>query len=125
MNPVIVGAIALVILIIIIVIVMIVRNKQAANAAAAQEAANAQWRCVPGIYFPIRYVNGDVQCLSTDGINCMGQGSDAGCAALQIPANANPLTCGADHLSKWGSTGYDNPAHWCNKGKTGILGTSA
>jgi len=25
-----------------------------------------------------------------------------------------PLVCGADHLDKWGSTGYENPGHWCN-----------
>jgi hypothetical protein len=124
MNKLVVGIIVVLIIIIIAAVVAVtVSKKRAADLVAAQ----AQWRCVAGYNTPVRYINGDVQCLSTDGINCMYVPDAAGCVSTlsNIPANINPLSCGADHLAKWGSTGYDNPQHWCNTGKTGILGTSA
>lgn len=125
MSPLIIGVIVVLTLLIIIIVVVAVRRKHQANAAAAIIADQQRWRCVPGIACPIRYYNGDIQCMSVDGVNCMWQADDAACAALQPPANVNPLACGADSLAKWGSTGYDDPNHWCFRGKNAILGTSA
>jgi hypothetical protein len=76
------------------------------------------WLCIPGQTSPMR-VNamGNVECLSTDGINC--QWNTVSCETIQdYDASSispiNPLVCGADHLSVWGSTGYDDPPnHWC------------
>lgn len=127
MKGIIIGAVVVIVLIIIAVVGVLVSKQRAAAAAAALLEAQGQWRCVPGYNTPVRYVNGDVQCLSTDGTNCMNGGDAAGCAAMlsQMPSSVNPLSCGADHLAKWGSVGYDNPAHWCSVAKSGILGTSA
>jgi hypothetical protein len=34
-----------------------------------------------------------------------------------------PLVCGADHHSKWGVTGYQDPKHWCSLVRSDHPGT--
>ncbi|KDO18465.1 hypothetical protein SPRG_15343 [Saprolegnia parasitica CBS 223.65] len=83
------------------------------------EGKGKAWTCVPGIAFPTRINDdGDVECMSTDGKNCLSTGED--CEAMITAtddASLNPLTCGADHDAKWGSTGYLDTTHWCNLGR--------
>jgi hypothetical protein len=75
------------------------------------------WVCIPGINAPVRLNTvGDIQCMSSDGKNCLWQTSSQNCSTLIVNpiATVNPLTCGADSLAKWGATGYDTPGNWCN-----------
>lgn len=76
---------------------------------------STQWRCISGINVPIRLdSNGDVQCSSTDGINCLW---DKKCDLSKLPSNLNPLTCGDPNVyKKWKTYGYEKKDHWCNKG---------
>lgn len=51
----------------------------------------------------------DIECASYDGRNCLWGTSFDSVDLSQIKA----LTCGEDHLAKWGTTGYENRDHWC------------
>lgn len=68
-----------------------------------------QWICLQGIETPIRISANckDPECMSEDGINCI-----IGC-----PKQIKPLTCGQDHNTIHGMTGYDMPGHWCTKSR--------
>ena len=58
--------------------------------------------------------NGDIECASYDGKNCLW-----GLNINQISFNRiKPLACGEHHYDVWGDTGYAHPEHWCNKLKT-------
>ncbi len=73
------------------------------------------WRCVPGVKAPLRKnANGDVECASIDGKNCL-QSKPCDQQLKTLPNNLNPLACGEMHKKQWGGTGYDKPGHWCNK----------
>jgi hypothetical protein len=57
--------------------------------------------------------NGNPACASYNGRDCLW-----GHSFSQIDfEKVRPLTCGADHLAKWGVTGYENPRHWCSLAK--------
>lgn len=58
----------------------------------------------------MRFDGGNVQCYSTDGVNCAWGTSAVNAAKDPAP---KPLSCGAAHKAIWGSTGYDTPNHWC------------
>jgi len=74
---------------------------------------STKWTCLNGINVPVRLnSSGDVQCAATDGRNCLWGDS---CNASTLPDNLKPLTCGSDHNSQWGGTGYSDKNHWCNK----------
>lgn len=77
------------------------------------QAAPWDWVTFQGnALVPVRSVDGNVQCFSTDNRNCKW-----GMAAAQLTAsqqsNAKPLACGADHKQKYGSDGYSKSGHWC------------
>ena len=74
------------------------------------------WKCVSDIGVPITRIGAEVACLATDGKQCLWGTCKRGRIVKRIPRNVNPLKCGADHKAKYGSTGYDNPSHWCAKG---------
>lgn len=83
-----------------------------------------QWACYDGIYVPIKQTaSGDPACLSRDGMNCVWSTDDAGCKATlaNMGSPVNQLACGADVKSKWGITGYEDPNHWCAKGKKAMM----
>jgi len=81
--------------------------------AATAPAAADGWRTgyfPPGhVVFRITY-GGNPACASYNGRDCL----------WNVPMGAidfyrlRPLVCGADHLDKWGSTGYEQPRHWCS-----------
>ncbi len=78
------------------------------------------WKCLSGITVPLRKnVSGDIECMSLDSTNCLWKSDAAECSTLVTtpPQNLNPLICGSMHKTKYGGTGYDNPEHWCAKGK--------
>jgi hypothetical protein len=57
-----------------------------------------------------RIVNGNPECASYDGRNCLwGQAMNT----IRF-GDVRPLVCGADHRTKWGVTGYNDPRHWCS-----------
>jgi hypothetical protein len=76
------------------------------------------WKCEGG-YAYRRNQNGDVECASTDGKNCMDVKCDDNLIAqynsATPPANLKPLACGCDHNTLHGVTGYENDTHWCKK----------
>lgn len=80
----------------------------------------APWRCLTGITVPLRLnAEGDVECMSTNEKDCLWRNNSDECNGLlgSLPGGLKPLVCGDGHARAWGSTGYDNPDHWCSKGK--------
>lgn len=85
-----------------------------------KDVTNRCWKCVPGILTPVsKNDNGDIECASTDGRNCLWVGTPAKCEEMiqNMPKNLKPLSCGPPHQSLYGITGYNYPAHWCTKAK--------
>ena len=81
---------------------------------------NINWSCVSDINVPLRKnASGDIECMSQNNKDCLWKSNANECQALldSPPIDIKPLTCGSMHKDKWGSTGYDNVAHWCSKGK--------
>lgn len=62
---------------------------------------------------------GDVQGFSRNGSSLEEQGSFSSCQqAINVrPSEAIPMTCGDKMKAAVGSTGYDNPNHWCAKNR--------
>ena len=57
--------------------------------------------------------DGNTACASYDAAQCLW-----GIAYDQIDfTKVKPLVCGDGHRAVWGSTGYEDPKHWCNLGK--------
>jgi hypothetical protein len=78
------------------------------------------WKCLAGINVPLRKnVGGDVECMSQNNKDCLWKSNESECKLLlsSPPSDLKPLVCGDMHKSQWGDTGYDNPIHWCAKGK--------
>ena len=86
-------------------------------------SSEGPWKCLPGIPVPLqRNVQGDVQCMSYDGVGCLWQGNEDQCNGLirGIFHNNNtirPLVCGEMHARYHGGSGYDNPGHWCARAR--------
>ena len=54
--------------------------------------------------------DGNPACASYDGANCLW-----GKTRAEIDfAKVKPLVCGARHRQLYGSTGFEDPKHWCN-----------
>jgi hypothetical protein len=89
--------------------------------STAQKLNNeTPWKCLPGIPVPLRKnVMGDVECMSFNYRDCLWQGSDGACQALNNnkPASLAPLACGEMHNRNYGGSGYDSPGHWCANAK--------
>lgn len=87
----------------------------------AGSASDVKWQCLQGITVPVALApNGNVQCMSTDGKNCLWQQNADGCSSLiRSPPTQpiKPLECGDAHKQLYSVTGYENPTHWCNKAK--------
>jgi hypothetical protein len=99
--------------------------KQACDGTAS---CAATWRCLPGVKTPLRLWKGDLQCASRDGRNCLWDvcSGEAAKTTLWTGKDAlTPLTCGADHKAKHGTTGYDTPQHWCDVGCKNVAGCAA
>ena len=78
-----------------------------------------EWTCIfsekNNSYVKIRKnPQGDTECgrISSSVAGCSWFGNIKECKQL-TPYNAS-LTCGDDHLQKYGTTGYDTTGHWCN-----------
>jgi len=54
----------------------------------------------------------EVECLSTDGVNCMRSSSCLD-QASKSAQDAQYVQCGAKMAEAFGTTGYDDPSHWC------------
>lgn len=90
------------------------RNRQAQERAAALQ--RARW---PSYNFPppngglLVYTimpDGNPACASYDGGACLW-----GVSYDQIDfKRMKPLACGPEHRSRWGTTGYEDPRHWCS-----------
>ena len=74
------------------------------------------WKCVGNIKTPLSRIEGDIACLSSNGKDCIWNTCLNG-VLPPLPRVIRPLKCGADHLSKYGDTGYNNPEHWCTQGE--------
>lgn len=80
-----------------------------------ESSLESPWRCYPGFTPPMRRnKQGDIECMSSDGVGCMWAGDCA--PKLNTPASAvKSLACGENHKKLYGGTGYDTPTHWCSK----------
>lgn len=58
--------------------------------------------------------DGDLECMSADGKNCMWTGNMDACSNSLTTKSPQPLTCGKNHKAAYGVTGYDTILHWCN-----------
>lgn len=80
-------------------------------------AVETPWLCrrFNGQFSGVRKnAEGDVECLSSDGKNCMWTGDIGACnTTLSTTKSPQPLTCGKMHKAAYGTTGYDSD-HWCN-----------
>lgn len=86
-----------------------------------------KWKCILDLPVPLRKnAKGDVECMSTNGRDCLWSGSMDRCNALEKspPSNLNPLQCGDMHNRVWGGTGYNNERHWCTRGMNFSVGAS-
>ncbi|MFS8980787.1 toll/interleukin-1 receptor domain-containing protein [Cupriavidus necator] len=54
--------------------------------------------------------SGDPACMSYNGASCLWGLEYKDVDFTQV----KPLVCGDPHNAVWGSTGYDNPKHWCS-----------
>lgn len=80
--------------------------------------AATNWTCLPDLPVPVRRTaEGEIQCMSDTGGNCMWRGNMEECNQLveSRPSNLIPVECGAKHAAVWGITGYDTPEHWCQE----------
>ena len=59
----------------------------------------------------------EVECLSSDGVNCVQSRSCMDEAAHQSQQHAKFVQCGAEMAKAHGTTGYDDPDHWCSCAK--------
>lgn len=76
------------------------------------------WKCYTGINTPLRKnAAGDVECMAVNGKDCLWSKEDCEKNLSKPVESVKPLTCGEIHKSFYGSPGYDNPEHWCSKGK--------
>ena len=86
-------------------------------------ALNVGWQCVLNIDTPLRRnpETGDIECASTDNKNCLWTGGDMDACRSSIENAKNnastAFSCGQEHQEVYGDTGYDNPEHWCTRGK--------
>ena len=98
---------------------MALKNCLGAGSEFAREKGQTCWKCDDwnGRNFtPMRRnADGDIECMSPNGRDCIWRGTKEACDAITAapPAVVQPLTCGKDHQRKWGVTGYDQPTHWC------------
>lgn len=78
------------------------------------------WYCIPGINTPLRRnVQGDIECMSFDGRNCMWDN----CSKNRMGHGHHshrPLTCGDMHARIYGSPGYNHAGHWCQRGANAL-----
>lgn len=87
--------------------------------APAPAAAAAGWSCQPGIGTPVRFALGEIQCAAANGRDCLWGACNEKATAVASwappagQAPLQPLSCGADHASKFGGPGYEAEGHWC------------
>ncbi|QIG60183.1 hypothetical protein [Dishui Lake large algae virus 1] len=87
------------------------------------------WRCFDDVLTPIRRnEKGDIECISTDSINCKWVVNKTECEDIvrdpPVPSELKPLVCGAKYKELYGFTGYDQPKNWCAIGKKNINNTN-
>lgn len=79
------------------------------------------WRCelLKHLGVIVRYIEGDIECLSHDGKNCVWNTSFENCLLLTTDkeqvSKIHGLRCGEKHNEKWSGPGYNTPGHWCGK----------
>ena len=75
------------------------------------------WQYLQDINVPTRINSAnDLECLSNDNKGCLWNKNISLNDANNTNKNWKPLACGQMHKNLYGSTGYENAAHWCAKG---------
>jgi len=81
--------------------------------AAAQRARWPSYKFPPpngGLLVYTIMPDGNPACASYDAGGCLW-----GVSYDQLDfKRMKPLVCGAEHRARWGTTGYEDPRHWCN-----------
>lgn len=83
------------------------------RAAAVQRARWPSYKFPPpngGLLVYTIMPDGNPACASYDGGGCLW-----GVSYDQLDfKRMRPLICGAEHRARWGTTGYEDPRHWCS-----------
>ncbi|GEM_PF-2027952 len=83
------------------------------RAAAAQRARWPSYNFPPpngGLLVYTIMPDGNPACASYNGAGCLW-----GVTYDQLDfRRMKPLICGAEHRARWGTTGYEDPRHWCS-----------
>lgn len=82
----------------------------------------SSWRCdlLKNLGVIVRYIDGDIECLSHNGKDCIWNTTIENCLLLtqdkqQLRDLVHSLRCGEMHNEKWPGPGYNIPNHWCSK----------
>ncbi|KAF0686179.1 hypothetical protein As57867_021896, partial [Aphanomyces stellatus] len=93
------------------------------SATSNAPPASPAWTCIQGLSAPMAIgANGDVACWSDNAHDC-AWGATCQSLVLSGAQPKAPLSCGCIHLREWGSTGYNDPSHWCSTVKTTLRAT--
>ena len=86
---------------------------------SVKELFTGDWQCLDGINTPVREWQGNIECMSKNGRDCMWQNTSKACNNLvvNVPKGIKPLSCGEMSQKVWGTSGYKDKNHWCNKTK--------
>jgi hypothetical protein len=88
---------------------------------AVPVSLESPWQCLSGVKVPLRVnIYGDVECYSQNDRHCMWGTCDTSKIAEAITHSSTSLSCGAEHLTKHGMTGYAESNHWCYKGRSAM-----
>lgn len=80
------------------------------------------FQCVPGVLTPVRLNAGkDPECMSINGRDCIIASDSYTCDQLAQQSKSSQelvgLSCGNMHKTMFGTTGYQDPHHWCAQSK--------
>lgn len=89
------------------------------------------WHCEDetGMDTPIKFdpVTKNVECLSSNGKDCIRDQNVCANAHKKSNSNWTPLICGSNHQKVYGGQNpyYSDNAHWCKQGNQWLTGTSS
>ena len=101
-------------------VMMLATNKEGGVAQAFGIRGSFGWNCPDDTCTtaPLRVgATCEVECLSTDGINCAVAPKSCLDQAAQSGQDSGFVQCGAQMAKAVGTTGYDDAEHWCHCAK--------
>ena len=89
-----------------------------ASAPRREKVSGAEWVCLPWMPFAVRLREGEVECASTDGNECLDgvcHNEGPGGKPWRPPAGMSlvRMRCGQEYFDRHGADGYRNAGHFC------------